>query len=175
MLEEKKAAFSAYYASLQSCPTLRDPRNQTGVSCIAGGFFTNWAIRDAQHFKKQKCNWNAKNWFLQGVEKVLLLIECVKKCKFLWSFAKFYVEDFLLDDVPWSSRPVEVDSDQIETLLRTINVIPHMWWSTNSKYLNQELKIICTSLVSLITFIFGFHIVKRGKKAFLTIFVHAVL
>ena len=22
------------------------PRNQTGVSCIAGGFFTNWAIRD---------------------------------------------------------------------------------------------------------------------------------
>ena len=24
------------------------PRNQTGVSCIAGGFFTNWAIREAQ-------------------------------------------------------------------------------------------------------------------------------
>ena len=24
------------------------PRNQTGVSCIAGGFFTNWAIRKAQ-------------------------------------------------------------------------------------------------------------------------------
>ena len=23
------------------------PRNQTGVSCIAGGFFTNWAIRGA--------------------------------------------------------------------------------------------------------------------------------
>ena len=22
------------------------PRNQTGVSCIAGGFFTNWAIRE---------------------------------------------------------------------------------------------------------------------------------
>ena len=25
------------------------PRNQTGVSCIAGGFFTNWAIREARH------------------------------------------------------------------------------------------------------------------------------
>ena len=25
------------------------PRNQTGVSCIAGGFFTNWAIREACH------------------------------------------------------------------------------------------------------------------------------
>ena len=23
------------------------PRNQTGASCIAGGFFTNWAIREA--------------------------------------------------------------------------------------------------------------------------------
>ena len=23
------------------------PRNQTGVSCIAGGFFTNWAIKEA--------------------------------------------------------------------------------------------------------------------------------
>ena len=23
------------------------PRNQTGVSCIAGGFFTSWAIREA--------------------------------------------------------------------------------------------------------------------------------
>ena len=25
------------------------PRNQTGVSCIAGRFFTNWAIREAQN------------------------------------------------------------------------------------------------------------------------------
>ena len=24
------------------------PRNQTGVSCIAGGFFTNWTIREAE-------------------------------------------------------------------------------------------------------------------------------
>ena len=62
----------------QSCPTVRDPmdyivhgifqarllelvaypfssrssqpRNQTGVSCIAGEFFTNWAIREAHEF-----------------------------------------------------------------------------------------------------------------------------
>ena len=25
------------------------PRNRTGVSCIAGGFFTNWAIREAPY------------------------------------------------------------------------------------------------------------------------------
>ena len=38
-------------------------------------------------------------------------------------FAKFHAGDFSLDDAPQSGRPVEVDSDQIETL-RTINVIP---------------------------------------------------
>ena len=33
----------------------------------------------------------------------------------MW-FAKFRAGDFLLDDPPRSGRPVEVDSDQIETL-----------------------------------------------------------
>ena len=32
-------------------------------------------------------------------------------------FAKFHAGDFLLDDDPRSGRPVEVDSDQIETLI----------------------------------------------------------
>ena len=27
------------------------PRNRTGISCIAGGFFTNWALREAQYLK----------------------------------------------------------------------------------------------------------------------------
>ena len=31
-------------------------------------------------------------------------------------FAKFRTRDFSLDDAPWSGRPVEADSDQIETL-----------------------------------------------------------
>ena len=30
------------------------PRNRTGVSCIAGGFFTNWAIREAQKLDEGK-------------------------------------------------------------------------------------------------------------------------
>ena len=29
------------------------PRNRTGVSCIAGRFFTNWAIREKGRIKKQ--------------------------------------------------------------------------------------------------------------------------
>ena len=32
-------------------------------------------------------------------------------------FAKFRAGDFLLDDAPRSGRQVEVDSDQIETLI----------------------------------------------------------
>ena len=28
------------------------PRNRTGVSCVAGGFFTNWVIRDTVHQSK---------------------------------------------------------------------------------------------------------------------------
>ena len=32
-------------------------------------------------------------------------------------FAKFHAEDFSLDNAPSSGRPVEVDSDQMETLI----------------------------------------------------------
>ena len=32
-------------------------------------------------------------------------------------FAKFCARDFTLDDAPQSCRPVEIDSDQIETLI----------------------------------------------------------
>ena len=39
-------------------------------------------------------------------------------------FAKFHAGDFLLDDAPQSGRPVEIKSDQIETL-RTISVNHH--------------------------------------------------
>ena len=40
-------------------------------------------------------------------------------------FAKFCAGDFSMDyDAPWSGRPVEVDSNQIETLIEKINIIP---------------------------------------------------
>ena len=35
----------------------------------------------------------------------------------LAQFAKFHARDFSLDDTAWSSRPVEVDRDQIKTLI----------------------------------------------------------
>ena len=51
-------------------------------------------------------------------------------------FAKFCAGDFLLDDAPWSGRPVEDDSNQIKTL-RTIEIIPSGRQPTYSKYPNQ--------------------------------------
>ena len=33
-------------------------------------------------------------------------------------FAKFCAGDFLLDDASWLGRPVEVDKDQIETIIK---------------------------------------------------------
>ena len=51
--------------------------------------------------------------------------------------------DFLLDKAPWSSKWLEVDSDQIETVIEN-----------NHYYAMQEI----ASLVMLIALMFGFHI-----------------
>ena len=37
------------------------PRNRTGVSCIAGGFFTNWATREALFFLEDQEYWQSLN------------------------------------------------------------------------------------------------------------------
>ena len=42
--------------------------------------------------------------------------ETDQTCQKKW-FVKFCAGDCSLDDAPWSCRPVEVDSDQIETLI----------------------------------------------------------
>ena len=57
-------------------------------------------------------------------------------------FVKFRAGDFLLDDAPQLGRPVEVESDQIETLIEN-NQYWVIWRQprgrqpTYSKYLNQ--------------------------------------
>ena len=52
-------------------------------------------------------------------------------------FVKFCAGDFSLDDAPWLGRPVEVDSNEIETLIEKINIIPCGRQSTYSKYTKQ--------------------------------------
>ena len=72
------------------------------------------------YFKKGKNTTKTKKKFFCAVygEGAVIDWTCQK-----W-FAKFRAGDFSLDDTPWLDRPVEVDSNQIETL-RMINVIPH--------------------------------------------------
>ena len=77
-------------------------------------------------------------------------------------FAKFHAGDFALDGAPWSGRPVEVDSDQIETLIENSQHYTMREIVTYSKYPNQALKIICTSLVMLIALMFGLHISEKN-------------
>ena len=72
-------------------------------------------------------------------------------------FVKFHAGDFLQDDAPQSSGPVEVDSDYIKTLIENINTVPRRTQPTYSKYPNQVLKIICTSLAMLMDLMFGSH------------------
>ena len=45
---------------------------------------------------------------------------------FFFKLHYLHVCNSTLDDLPWSSRSDEVYSNQTETLLRAINVIPHM-------------------------------------------------
>ena len=78
-----------------------------------------------------------------------------QKCQ-KW-FVKFYAGISSLNDAPWLSRLLEVDSHQTETL-RISNITPHGREWTYSKCSKQALKIICTSLIMFITLIFGFHV-----------------
>ena len=55
------------------------------------------------------------------MEKVLWLIECVKS-----GLQKFRAGDFSLDDAPQLSKPVEVDSDQIEIFTWEQSLLYHM-------------------------------------------------
>ena len=54
-------------------------------------------------------------------------------------FVKFCAGDFSLDDVPRSGRPVEVDSDQTETLIENNRMLYHKGDSQHT----QKIQIKC--------------------------------
>ena len=61
-----QAKILEYTGALPFSRRSSQPRNQTGVSCIAGGFFTNWAIREALldiYFLWLRC----KSWDRLGI------------------------------------------------------------------------------------------------------------
>ena len=55
-------------------------------------------------------------------------------------FVKFYARHFFLDDAPWSSRPVEVDSDKIETLIEN-NQHYTMWEIADILKISKSIKL----------------------------------
>ena len=58
-----------------SCGCFR-PSNGTGISCIAGGFFTNWAIREAHHLEEKKEKAFSQKLYAKSlkVEKVEMIL-----------------------------------------------------------------------------------------------------
>ena len=69
------------------------PRNHTGVSCIAGGFFTNWAIRETPLYKTGMILCTAfqkERTFLLGHShsKIALFWLCVVYCEM---FANYFL------------------------------------------------------------------------------------
>ena len=89
-------------------------------------------------------------------------------------FVKFHAGDFLLDNAPWSGRPVEADSDQIETLIEN-----------DQRYTTREiadiLKISKSSAenrLHQLGYVNCFDVwvpQKLSEKTFLTVFLHVIL
>ena len=88
-------------------------------------------------------------------------------------FEKFRARDFSLDTAPQSGRPVEVDSDQIKTLIEN-----------NQHYTTQEianiLKISKSSVENHLHQLgyvnrFDVWLPHKRKKTFLTVFPHRIL
>jgi len=51
------------------------PRNQTRVSCTAGGLFTNWAMREAQYYNLEKQLSN-QNKYTQAMKMLFITSIC---------------------------------------------------------------------------------------------------
>ena len=89
-------------------------------------------------------------------------------------FTKFHAGDFSLDNAPWPDRSVEVDSDQIETLIEN-NQCYTMW------EIADILKISKSSTENLfhqLGYVNPFDVWvphKLSKKTFLTVFLHVIL
>ena len=119
--------------------------------------------------RKVKTQPKCKKRFVQCIEKVLWLIKTCQR----W-FAKFRAGDISLNGAPPSGRPVEVDKDQIKTLIennrhytmREISDILRISKSSVENHLHQ------LGYVNL----FDVWVPRKlSEKTFLTVFPHAIL
>ena len=90
-------------------------------------------------------------------------------------FVKFRAGDFSLDDAPWSGRPVEVDSDPIQTLIEN-----------NQRYTTRKIADILKKIpkssvenhLHQLGYVNCFDVwvpYKLSEKTFLTVLLHAIL
>ena len=70
---------------------------------------------------------------------MLRFVQCRSTCR--KCFANFRAGDFLLDDAPWWGRPVEIESDQIETLIEN-NQCYTMWEIANILKISKSIKLL---------------------------------
>ena len=89
--------------------------------------------------------------------KVLWLIKCVKSG----------LQSFVLDISQWPMLHSQVGQVKLIAInwryeMRIVNAIPHRREPEYSKYPNQALKVLCTSLVMFTVLMFGFHISKEN-------------
>ena len=73
------------------------------------------------------------------LKKKKICAVCDRLCQ-KW-FAKFRAGDFSLDDAPQSGRPVEVDNDQIETLIEN-NQCYTMWEIADILKTSKSIKLL---------------------------------
>ena len=116
------------------------------------------------YFKKGKNVTETQNRVVQYMEKVLRLIQ-------------LYTEDFSLDGAPWFSRPVDVDSDQTETL--TENDQRYTMWEvanilkiSKSNIENHLHQLACVKYFDVWV---PHKLSGEKKKSFLTLFSHVIL
>ena len=89
------------------------PRNQTGVSCIAGWFFTNWAIREALHRIVEIIKWIHIKHLLCAWHTVSLCVNWViedfdQKVGQGWNKTKLYLSTYLSRFTPCHLLGLEV-------------------------------------------------------------------
>ena len=87
------------------------------------------------------------------MEKVLWLIERVKS-----GLQSFMLEVSPLDDAPWSGRPVEVDSDQIKTIIENSLRYTMQEMADTQNIHIKRWKSYAPALVMWITLMFWLHI-----------------
>ena len=89
-------------------------------------------------------------------------------------FAKFRARDFSLDDAPRSGRPVEVDSDQIETLIEN-NQCYTMWEMADILKISKSSVENHLDQLGYVNHFDAWVPPKLRKKTFLTIFPQVIL